>query len=151
MNLSLVSQNVSAASEGLLAILRSSPEYGDHFAHITVTPLAQWQPAKTEAAILLIDGDAPWQDAGFTRGEDETIGLPVLPLLIRKGDKELTVCGPDVRDPRFYFVSNGIVLDESELAEPACSRVLLRKLESYFPLLSRLIMLRQRKPVATLN
>ncbi|MDX7747089.1 hypothetical protein SJS52_16615 [Aeromonas veronii] len=59
MNLSLVSQNVSAASEGLLAILRSSPEYGDHFAHITVTPLAQWQPAKTEAAILLIDGDAP--------------------------------------------------------------------------------------------
>lgn len=98
MNLSLVSQNVSAASEGLLAILRSSPEYGDHFAHITVT-LAQWQPAKTEAAILLIDGDAPWQDAGFARGEDETIGLPVLPLLIRKGDKELTVCGPDVRDP----------------------------------------------------
>ncbi len=49
MNLSLVSQNVSTASEGLLAILRSSPEYGDHFAHITVTPLAQWQPAKTEA------------------------------------------------------------------------------------------------------
>ncbi|HHQ4464028.1 TPA: hypothetical protein ACSP8J_003815 [Aeromonas veronii] len=123
MNLSLVSQNVSTASEGLLAILRSSPEYGDHFAHITVTPLAQWQPAKTEAAILLI----------------------------RKGDKELTVCGPDVRDPRFYFVSNGIVLDESELAEPACSRVLLRKLESYFPLLSRLIMLRQRKPVAVIN
>ncbi|HHQ4569711.1 TPA: hypothetical protein ACSP3H_000546 [Aeromonas veronii] len=148
MNLSLVSQNVSATSEGLLAILRSSPEYGDHFAHIAVTPLAQWQPAKTEAAILLIDGDAPWQDAGFARAEDETIGLP---LLIRKGDKELTVCGPDVRDPRFYFVSNGIVLDESELAEPACSRVLLRKLESYFPLLSRLIMLRQRKPVAMLN
>ena len=87
MNLSLVSQNVSAASEGLLAILRSSPEYGDHFAHITVTPLAQWQPAKTEAAILLIDGDAPWQDAGFARAEDETIGLPVLPLLIRKGTR----------------------------------------------------------------
>ena len=75
MNLSLVSQNMSAASEGLLAILRSSPEYGDHFAHITVTPLAQWQPAKTEAAILLIDGADPWQDTGFTRGEDETIRL----------------------------------------------------------------------------
>jgi len=151
MNLSLVSQNVSEASEGLLAILRSSPEYGDHFSQVCVTPLAQWQPAKAEAAILLIDGDEPWQEAGFARGEGETIGLPVLPLLIRKGDKELTVCGPDVRDPRFYFVSNGIILDEADLAKPACSKVLLRKLESYFPLLSRLIMLRQRKPVAMLN
>lgn len=84
-------------------------------------------------------------------GEDDTIGLPVLPLLIRKGDRELAICGPDVRDPRFYFVSNGIVLEESDLANPASSRVLLRKLESYFPLLSRLIMLRQRKPAATLN
>lgn len=63
----------------------------------------------------------------------------------------MPVCGPDVRDPRFNFVSNGIVLDESELAEPACSWVLWRKLESYFPLLSHLIMLRQRKPVAMLN
>jgi hypothetical protein len=151
MNLSLVSQNVSEASEGLLAILRSSPEYGEHFAHIAVTPLAQWQPAKTEAAILLIDAGTPWQDAGFVRGEEDAIGLPVLPLLIRKGDQELTICGPDVRDPRFYFVSNGIVLEESELAEPACGRVLLRKLESYFPLLSRLILLRQRQPIAMLS
>ncbi|MGL6333805.1 hypothetical protein [Aeromonas jandaei] len=151
MNLSLVSQNVSGASEGLLAILRSSPEYGDHFAHISVTPLTEWQPAKAEAAILLIDGDTPWQDAGFIRGEDDAIGLPVLPLLIRKGDKDLAICGPDVRDPRFYFVSNGIVLEESELADPSCSRVLLRKLESYFPLLSRLILLRQRKSAVVLN
>ncbi|KXU81351.1 hypothetical protein [Aeromonas enteropelogenes] len=151
MNLSVVSQHVSGASEGLLAILRSSREYGDHFANIGVTPLAEWQPAKAEAAILLIDGNTPWQDAGFLGGEDDTIGLPVLPLLIRKGDRELAICGPDVRDPRFYFVSNGIVLEESDLANPASSRVLLRKLESYFPLLSRLIMLRQRKPAATFN
>lgn len=56
--------------------------------------------------------------------------------------------GPDVRDPHFYFVSNGIVLDEAELADPACSLVLQSKLESYFPLLSRLILLRQRQPMA---
>ncbi|MGL4250424.1 MAG: hypothetical protein ACRCR1_07215 [Aeromonas sp.] len=151
MNLSLVSQNVSEVSEGLLAILRSSAEYGDHFAHIGVTPLAEWQPAKADAAILLIDEDAPWQDASFAREEGEAIGLPVLPLLIRRGDRGLTIFGPDARDPRFYFVSNGIVLEASDLAEPASSQVLLRKLESYFPLLSRLIMLRQRKSAATLN
>lgn len=56
-----------------------------------------------------------------------------------------------MRDPRFYFVSNGIVLEESELADPACSRVLLNKLESYFPLLSRLILLRQRQPMGLCN
>lgn len=151
MKLALVSQNVSEVSEGVLAILRSSPEYGDHFTHIAVTPLAQWQPAKTEAAILLLDPDIPWQDAGFVRGEDESIGLPVLPLLLRKGDQDLSMCGPDVRDPRFYFVSNGIVLEASDLTEPASSRVLLRKLESYFPLLSRLILLRQRQPITMLN
>ncbi|MNC64841.1 hypothetical protein D3C75_1150760 [compost metagenome] len=59
--------------------------------------------------------------------------------------------GPDVRDPRFYFVSNGIVLDEADLADPACSRVLQSKLESYFPLLARLILLRQRQSAGLLS
>ncbi|AHX61325.1 hypothetical protein B224_2849 [Aeromonas media WS] len=39
------------------------------------------------------------------------------------------------------------MLDETELADPACSLVLQSKLESYFPLLSRLILLRQRQPL----
>lgn len=151
MNLSLVSQKVSETSEGLLAILRSSPQYGDQFTHLAVTPLAQWRPAKTEAAILLIDADEPWQDAGFIGEKEDMIGLPVLPLLVSKGEHELTRCGPDVRDPRFYFVSNGLMLNEVELTDPACSQVLLRKLESYFPLLSRLVLLRQRQPTVTLN
>ena len=74
------------------------------------------------------------------------MGLPVLPLLVHR-QYDSPPQGPDVRDPRFYFVSNGIVLDETELADPACSLVLQSKLESYFPLLSRLILLRQRQPL----
>ena len=99
---------------------------------------------------LSADGDAAWPEFAWQRNSD-TFGLPVLPLLMRKGDATLTIQGPDVRDPRFYFVSNGIVLEESELADPACSRVLLSKLESYFPLLSRLILLRQRQPMGLCN
>ena len=80
--------------------------------------------AKEVAQPLLLDGDAAWPEFAWQRNSD-TFGLPVLPLLMRKGDATLTIQGPDVRDPRFYFVSNGIVLEESELADPACSRVLL--------------------------
>lgn len=69
----------------------------------------------------------------------------MLPLLVHR-QYEHTPQGPDVRDPHFYFVSNGILLDEAELADPACSLVLQSKFESYFPLLSRLILLRQRQP-----
>ncbi|MGN5165316.1 hypothetical protein ACTG10_07705 [Aeromonas hydrophila] len=123
MNLSLVSQKPSAiTTQGLLAALRASTGYGDYFNEVSIAQPCQWQPGKEEAAILLLDGDAT-----------------------------LTIQGPDVRDPRFYFVSNGIVLEESELADPACSRVLLSKLESYFPLLSRLILLRQRQPMGLCN
>ncbi len=144
MNLSLVSQKPSAiTTQGLLAALRASTGYGDYFNEVSIAQPCQWQPGKEEAAILLLDGDAAWPEFAWQRNSD-TFGLPVLPLLMRKGDATLTIQGPDVRDPRFYFVSNGIVLEESELADPACSRVLLSKLESYFPLLSRLILLRQR-------
>jgi hypothetical protein len=147
MNLSLVSQKPSAATtQGLLAALRASTGYGDYFNEVSIAQPSLWQPGKEEAAILLFDGDTPWPEFAWQRS-GETFGLPVLPLLMRGGDETLTIQGPDVRDPRFYFVSNGIVLDESELADPACSRVLLSKLESYFPLLSRLILLRQRQPM----
>ncbi|MFQ2345498.1 MULTISPECIES: hypothetical protein [Aeromonas] len=136
MNLSLVSQKPSATStQGLLAALRNSTGYGDYFNELTITQPSHWQPGKEEAAILLLDGDAAWPEFAWQR----------------KGDGTLTIQGPDVRDPRFYFVSNGIVLEESELADPACSRVLLNKLESYFPLLSRLILLRQRQPMGLCN
>ncbi|QXC09432.1 hypothetical protein [Aeromonas sp. FDAARGOS 1408] len=151
MNLSLVSQKPSATStQGLLAALRNSTGYGDYFNELTITQPSHWQPGKEEAAILLLDGNAAWPEFAWQRNSD-TFGLPVLPLLMRKGDGTLTIQGPDVRDPRFYFVSNGIVLEESELADPACSRVLLNKLESYFPLLSRLILLRQRQPMGLCN
>jgi hypothetical protein len=43
------------------------------------------------------------------------------------------------------------VLDEAELADPACSRVLQSKLESYFPLLARLTLLRQRQSAGLLS
>ncbi|HAT1543945.1 hypothetical protein [Aeromonas hydrophila] len=151
MNLSLVSQKPSAiTAQGLLAALRASTGYGDYFNEVSIAQPCQWQPGKEEAAILLLDGDAAWPEFAWQRNSD-TFGLPVLPLLMRKGDATLTIQGPDVRDPRFYFVSNGIVLEESELADPACSRVLLSKLESYFPLLSRLILLRQRQPMGLCN
>ncbi len=151
MNLSLVSQKPSAITTlGLLAALRASTGYGDYFNEVSIAQPCQWQPGKEEAAILLLDGDAAWPEFAWQRNSD-AFGLPVLPLLMRKGDATLTIQGPDVRDPRFYFVSNGIVLDESELADPACSRVLLSKLESYFPLLSRLILLRQRQPMGLCN
>ncbi|WP_273761648.1 hypothetical protein [Aeromonas hydrophila] len=151
MNLSLVSQKPSAiTTQGLLAALRASTGYGDYFNEVSIAQPCQWQPGKEEAAILLLDGDAAWPEFAWQRNSD-TFGLPVLPLLMRKGDATLTIQGPDVRDPRFYFVSNGIVLEESELADPACSRVLLSKLESYFPLLSRLILLRQRQLMGLCN
>lgn len=147
MNLSLVSQKPSAATtQGLLAALRASTGYGAYFDEVNITQPSQWQPGKEEAAILLLDGDTVWPEFGWQRSGD-SFGLPVLPLLMHRGDDSLIIQGPDVRDPRFYFVSNGIALAESELADPACSRVLLNKLESYFPLLSRLILLRQRQPM----
>ena len=120
MNLSLVSQKPSAiTTQGLLAALRASTGYGDYFNEVSIAQPCQWQPGKEEAAILLLDGDAAWPEFAWQRNSD-TFGLPVLPLLMRKGDATLTIQGPDVRDPRFYFVSNGIVLEESELADPAC-------------------------------
>jgi len=98
-----------------------------------------------EAAILLLEEEgAAWPVPLWPAG-GSALGLPVLPLLVHR-QYEHTPQGPDVRDPHFYFVSNGILLDEAELADPACSLVLQSKFESYFPLLSRLILLRQRQP-----
>lgn len=146
MNLSLVSQNPSAATtQGVLAALQASCGYGDYFNEVRVAQPGQWQPEKGEAAILLLEGDdAAWPEPAWSVGG--ALGLPVLPLLVQRAD-DSQPRGPDVRDPHFYFVSNGIVLDEAELADPACSRVLQNKLESYFPLLSRLSLLRQRQPL----
>ncbi|WP_393937141.1 hypothetical protein [Aeromonas rivipollensis] len=147
MNLSLVSQKPSAATTlGVLAALRAASGYGDYFTEVRVAQPDRWQPSKEEAAILLLEeDDAAWPEPVWPAG-GTTLGLPVLPLLVHR-QYDSPPQGPDVRDPRFYFVSNGIVLDETELADPACSLVLQSKLESYFPLLSRLILLRQRQPL----
>ena len=147
MNLSLVSQKPSAATTlGVLAALRAASGYGDYFTEVRVAQPDRWQPSKEEAAILLLEeDDAAWPEPVWPAG-GTALGLPVLPLLVHR-QYDSPPQGPDVRDPRFYFVSNGIVLDETELADPACSLVLQSKLESYFPLLSRLILLRQRQPL----
>jgi len=146
MNLSLVSQKPSAATTlGVLAALRAASEESDYFTEVRVAQPDQWQPSREEAAILLLEeDDAAWPEPAWVAGGN-TLGLPVLPLLVHR-QYDTSPQGPDVRDSRFYFVSNGIVLDEAELADPACSLVLQSKLESYFPLLSRLILLRQRQP-----
>lgn len=151
MNLSLVSQKPSAATTlGVLAALRASSGYGDYFSEVRVAQPGQWQPSKEEAAILLLEGDDDtWPELAWSASGDP-LGLPVLPLLVHRLDDSLPQ-GPDVRDPRFYFISNGIVLDEAELADPACSHILQSKLESYFPLLSRLTLLRQRQPLGLRN
>lgn len=147
MNLSLVSQKPSAATTlGVLAALRAASGYGDYFTEVRVAQPDRWQPSKEEAAILLQEEDnAAWPEPVWP-ASGAALGLPVLPLLVHR-QYDSPPQGPDVRDPRFYFVSNGIVLDETELADPACSLVLQSKLESYFPLLSRLILLRQRQPL----
>lgn len=147
MNLSLVSQKPSAATTlGVLAALRAASGDGHYFTEIRVAQPDRWRPSKEEAAILLLeDDDAPWPESRWS-ASGTTLGLPVLPLLVHR-QYDCAPQGPDIRDPRFYFVSNGIVLDETELADPACSLVLQSKLESYFPLLSRLILLRQRQPL----
>lgn len=148
MNLSLVSQKPSAATTlSVLAALRSASGFGDYFSEIRVSQPGQWQPSKEEAAILLLEEDGGAWPAPAWSTSGEALGLPVLPLLVHR-QYDYPPRGPDVRDPHFYFVSNGIVLDEAELADPACSLVLQSKLESYFPLLSRLILLRQRQPMA---
>lgn len=148
MNLSLVSQKPSAATTlDVLAALRRANGSGDYFREVRVAQPGQWQPSKEEAAILLLEeDDGAWPDPVWSASGD-TLGLPVLPLLVQR-QYERPPQGPDVRDPHFYFVSNGIVLDEAELADPACGLVLQSKLGSYFPLLSRLILLRQRQPMA---
>ncbi|MGS3183791.1 hypothetical protein ACB288_08575 [Aeromonas taiwanensis] len=147
MNLSLVSQKPSATTTlDVLAALRRANGSGDYFREVRVTEPEQWQPSKEEAAVLLLeDDDGAWPAPVWSTSGD-TLGLPVLPLLVpRQYDRPRQ--GPDVRDPHFYFVSNGIVLDEGELTDPACGLVLQSKLGSYFPLLSRLILLRQRQPM----
>ncbi|MGY3901625.1 hypothetical protein ACW5XF_03995 [Aeromonas lusitana] len=151
MNLSLVSQKPSAATtQGVLAALRASSGYGELFSEVRVAQPGQWQPERGEAAILLLEGDdGAWPELSWSAGN--TLGLPVLPLRVQRPHEPMPQQGPDVRDSRFYFVSNGIVLDEAELADPACSRVLQSKLESYFPLLSRLTLLRQRQSAGLLS
>lgn len=148
MNLSLISQKPAAATaQGVLVALQAVRGAGDYFNEVRVSQPAQWRPEPGEAAILLLEeDDAAWPEFSWPLG-NAPLGLPVLPLRVHKQSDSLPTQGPDVRDPRFYFVSNGIVLDESELADPACSRVLQSKLESYFPLLSRLTLLRQRQPM----
>ena len=147
MNLSLISQKpLAATTQGVLAALQTIGEYGHHVNEVRVAQPEQWQPETGEVAILLLEeDDAAWPDFSWPLG-DESLGLPVLPLRVTRQADRLPIQGPDVRDPRFYFVSNGIVLDEAELADPACSLVLQIKLESYFPLLSSLTLLRQRQP-----
>lgn len=151
MKLSLVSQKpLAAATRTVLAALRASTEYERYFSGLRVLAPDKWQPLKGEVAILLMEkGDEQWPSLAWSQGE-EALGLPVLPLLVQQPDGAVA-CGPDVRDPRFYFVSNGIVLNEAELADPACGRVLQSKLESYFPLLSRLTLLRQRQSPVLLS
>ncbi|PJG59355.1 hypothetical protein [Aeromonas cavernicola] len=152
MNLSLVSQLPSApASQKLLNILRSSAQCRDYFTSVSAISLAEWQPAKEEAAILLCDERTNWDKPIITEACEPVIGLPVLPLLLRKDEHHVFIPGPDVSDFRFYFVSNGLNIEEMELADPACNRILLNKLESYFPLLSRLILLRQKQSVLAFN
>jgi hypothetical protein len=148
MNLSLISQKPAAATaQGVLVALQAASGYGNYFNEVRVSQPAQWQPEPGEAAILLLEeDDAAWPELSWSLG-NESLGLPVLPLRVHRQSDTLSSQGPDVRDPRFYFVSNGIVLDEADLADPARSRVLQSKLESYFPLLSRLTLLRQRQPV----
>lgn len=148
MNLSLISQNPSAATtQGVLAALWASSGCGDYFREVRVAQPGQWQPQRGEAAILLLEDDSAWPESAWPPGGG-ALGLPVLPLLVHRQHDGAPALGPDVRDPRFYFVSNGIVLDDAELADPACSLVLQNKLESYFPLLSRLSLLRQRQLVS---
>ncbi len=146
MNLSLVSQKPSSPTTlGVLAALRAASEESDYVTEDGVPQPQQGHPPKEEAAILLLEEEgAAWPVPLWPAG-GSTLGLPVLPLLVHR-QYEHTPQGPDVRDPHFYFVSNGILLDEAELADPACSLVLQSKFESYFPLLSRLILLRQRQP-----
>ncbi|MGL5812051.1 MAG: hypothetical protein ACRCYW_01785 [Aeromonas sp.] len=153
MNLSLVSQKPLAANaQGVLAALRASNGFDHYFNEVRVAQPGQWQPGAQEVAILLLEeGDAAWPAFSWPGDNGGGLGLPVLPLLVHKQSDGTTLAGPDVRDPHLYFVSNGIVLDEAELADPACSRVLQSKLESYFPLLSRLTLLRQRQPQGLCN
>lgn len=142
MNLSLVSQKPSSvAVNGLLRALQESVDVEPYFNRIVVTSPSQWKPTRDEAAILLLDDEAGWP-------------APVLPLLVCEGQGPGGASsrrGPDVRDPRYYFVSNGIVMDGHEWEDPASSRLLVDKLASYFPLLSRLSLLRQRSPLGSLN
>ena len=146
MNLSLVSQKPSATTTlDVLAALRRANGSGNYFREVRVTEPEQWQPSKDEAAILLLEEEGAAWPAPLWPAGGSALGLPVLPLLVHR-QYEHTPQGPDVRDPHFYFVSNGILLDEAELADPTCSLVLQSKFESYFPLLSRLILLRQRQP-----
>lgn len=122
MNLSLVSQKPSSvAVSGLLRALQESVDVEPYFNRIVVTSPGQWKPTRDEAAILLLDDEAGWPAPA------------------------------DVRDPRYYFVSNGIVMDGHEWEDPASSQLLVDKLASYFPLLSRLSLLRQRSPLGSLN
>lgn len=154
MNLSLVSQKPSSvAVSGLLRALQESVDVEPYFNRIVVTSPGQWKPTRDEAAILLLDDEAGWPAPALGEA-GEAIGLPVLPLLVRDGQSPGGASsrrGPDVRDPRYYFVSNGIVMDGHEWEDPASSQLLVDKLASYFPLLSRLSLLRQRSPLGPLN
>lgn len=153
MNLSLVSQKpLAATAQGVLAALRASNGFDHYFNEVRVAQPGQWQPGAQEVAILLLEeGDAVWPAFSWPGDSHAGLGLPVLPLLVHKHSEGAPLTGPDVRDPHLYFVSNGIVLDEADLADPACSRVLQSKLESYFPLLARLTLLRQRQPQGLCN
>ncbi|MGY4106079.1 hypothetical protein [Aeromonas encheleia] len=152
MNLSLISQKPSAATaQGVLIALQAVSGEGHCVDEVRVVQPAQWRPEPGEAAILLQEeDDVAWPEFAWAL-DNAPLGLPVLPLRVSRQADNLPTQGPDVRDPRFYFVSNGIVLDEAELADPACSRVLQSKLESYFPLLARLILLRQRQSAGLLS
>ena len=115
MNLSLISQKPSSPTTlGVLAALRAASEESDYVTEVRVAQPQQWQPSKEEAAVLLLeDDDGAWPAPVWSTSGD-TLGLPVLPLLVqRQYDRPRQ--GPDVRDPHFYFVSNGIVLDEGLL------------------------------------
>ncbi|MCS3458655.1 hypothetical protein [Aeromonas sp. BIGb0445] len=154
MNLSLVSHKPSSmAVNGLLQALQTSADVGTYFNRIVVTSPSQWNPTRDEAAILLLDDEVHWPESAA--GETETsIGLPVLPLWVCTAEDSggaNTRRGPDVRDPRYYFVSNGIVMDGHEWESPTSSQLLLDKLASYLPLLSRLSLLRQRSQPGTVN
>ncbi|MGK4476150.1 hypothetical protein [Aeromonas molluscorum] len=154
MNLSLVSHKPSSmAVNGLLQALQKSADVGTYFNHIVVISPSQWNPTRDEAAILLLDDEDHWPEPVAAETE-ASIGLPVLPLLMCTAADmggASSHRGPDVRDPRYYFVSNGIVMDGHEWESQTSSQLLLDKLASYLPLLSRLSLLRQRSLPGALN